>query len=157
MRQKPQQIVNVQRFPILRIIWRFFTGLPLRGQPFRNNATMFYHATKGVRGHMTWWKKKSRFHRAIWRNVSFWPTLIIIAALVLYPWYTIAFLAIVTPYVAWRSWKAIRFVLFVPFNANGEIHWRWNPKIKRLFRRKYRPGLHSNVAEEFNDIPPEVE
>jgi hypothetical protein len=61
------------------------------------------------------------------------------------------------PYVAWRSWKAIRLILFVPFNANGEIHWRWNPKIKRLFRRKYRPGLHSNIAEEFSDIPPEVE
>jgi hypothetical protein len=106
---------------------------------------------------MTWWKRKSRFHRALWRNAAFWPAIILAALLVFYPFWTIVALAIASPYIIWRAWQALRFVLFVPFNANGEVIWKWHPRIKRLFRKKYRPGLHSNVAEEFDDIPPGVE
>lgn len=106
---------------------------------------------------MTWWKRKSRFNRAIWRNGLFWLSLIISLALVFYPLYTIIFLGIAIPWAGWYVWQPLRFMFFMPFNANGETHWMLHPRIKRRFRRKYRPGLDSNVAEDFDDIPIEVE
>lgn len=161
MGDKPTRVIVGSGHPIItfafRMSYRFFTGLPMKGEQFKNDGTVFLDAQRGARGHMTWWKKKSRIKRAGWRHAFYWPTLIVIWALIFYFWYTIWALAALLPYLLYRLHRAMRYVFFKPIRANGEIHWMLHPRIKRFMRRKYRPGLHSPHNGNYEEPPIEVQ
>jgi hypothetical protein len=106
---------------------------------------------------MTWWKKKSRIKRAVWRHGFYWPTLIVTWALIFYFWYSIWALAALLPYLLYRLHRALRYAFFKPIRANGVTHWMIHPRIKRFMRRKYRPGLHHPGNGNWDEPPPEVQ
>jgi hypothetical protein len=138
---------------VVKYLWRFFSGAHMNGKT-HNDATFWRDASPRYRVRRlayTWWRRKARYKRVLWRNGIFWPVVILVALLIAYPSYTILALLAFSPFIAYVVFRRVRLLTHNPVTqtlADGEIvqHWIRKPWLTHAIARvkheeRKRPGL----------------
>lgn len=127
----------------LILSWRFFSGAYMNGRHTYNDSTWTKDATKRWRirqGHYSWWKKKSRFKRAAWRNGVFWPCLVLSVGFAVDPWGMFFVLGMMGPGIYMLSHTRIKRIFFLPMVGHypdGSVRQEWTlkPKYRRTLQK----------------------
>jgi len=133
------------------ILFRFFSGQPMRGRKARRgNSTFLHGATKPRPGKkLGRWDKKPEVHRSLLRQAVLWPVLLLTSVAV-YNW-TYAAILLAVSFPAWGilAFRKGRLVFFEPFTSSEDgvrsQHWRLRNKWRYLFRKQPVPGLISRT------------
>jgi len=164
--------------------WRFFTGNHMNAKRW-NDSTFFHDASNWRKRQKTsprkysWWRRKSRLKRMVWRNAIFWPTLIL-TILFVWDWSSTLFilgmfafpvLFILEPKT--HLWHRIRLLCQIPYVAtesDGTVHqmWSWKTSIlhaKRKLRtpegERWHPGIATRAelagAPRIEKLTPDME
>lgn len=129
----------------LILMWRFFSGNYLDGQP-RNDATWWKDASRKyqkVRRKYTWWVRKCRMKRAAWRNAIFWPCLILSVGFAVDPVGMGFVVGMLSPGLYFFGHRRVRLWFYLPVagtHSDGSVHQHWvmKPSVRRLVD-KFRP------------------
>jgi hypothetical protein len=136
---------------LLILSWRFFTGAHMTGNHF-NDSSFWRDATNAKKRaqarprQYSWWKRKARYKRMLWRNGIFWPVLLLVIGF-MWDWSSmlmiLGFLGIPSWWIADRRfhmWHRFRLLFQLPYVAtesNGHMYqrWAWKTSYRRMFRR----------------------
>lgn len=146
--------------------WRFFTGAFMDGKEY-NDATWFQDATKrGPERKRTWWKRKARIKRAIWRNEIFWSFVFLTAGFIWSPEFMVIMFVAFSPFLGYVGYQKFRKAITTPFISRGADSipvqgYTVKPKVRRFLNRisrKPKPGIVTKqiVDEAIGSMTPEM-
>lgn len=128
------QTIKVKRgilCPFVKVLWRFFvSGHHLNGQT-HNDATFWRDASthfRKRRSAYTWWRRKARYKRLVWRHSVFWPVVAITAGMMLERMLTVVLLLCMVPLAVTLAFRKTRTFLYQPVKAHhleGHVTQTW--------------------------------
>jgi hypothetical protein len=150
---------------LLILSWRFFTGAHMTGNHF-NDSTFWHDATNAKKRAISrprqysWWRRKARYKRMIWRHAVFWPALILSIGFA-WDWSTMLIILGFMGFPVWfmtepyhHGWHRIRLLFQNPavgHDSDGTVYqvWTWKSPIRHARRKlKTPPGerWHPGIA-----------